>query len=64
MVFNSQNYDGYPLLMALTLLGDVGLTFSGRGRKCQLGKITIEINSNSNMTVDLGCHSPKMKIRY
>ncbi len=32
----------------------------GRGRKCQLGKIPIEINSN--MTVDLGCQSPKMKI--
>ncbi len=34
--------------------------FPGRGRKCQLGKIPIEINSN--MTVDLGHHGLKMKI--
>ncbi len=34
--------------------------FPGRGRKDQLGKIPIEINSN--MTADLDRHSPKMKI--
>ncbi len=34
----------------------------GIGRKCQLGKIPIEINSN--ITVDLGCHSPNMEIGY
>ncbi len=32
-----------------------------RGRKCQLREIPIEINY-SNMTVDLGHHSSKIKI--